>query len=577
MKKLLQYLLILSLLTPLFLDLHFFQPYVIGQYFFFFTFILLSLPLVFYFLPQTKNLWQNKYFLTLVSWFFLQFILALFSVDYNRSFWGDWQRMDGLFYYWPFLVFFIALLIAFRYKTAWQKLFFTQQLIFLATVIWAWGQKFSFWIFADEQAGRVYALIGNANFLAHYLLLAFYLSLFLFFTQTKYRHLHLALAIFSVPALYWTLSRGAWLALLSSLLFLVVWQIWQFIKVKNWRALKIISVLVIFSFLSLYFVSDQRHKKVTLTDSTVETRLVAWKAAYQGFLDKPIFGWGRNNFQIVFNKYLDNKIYTGPGTPMWFDKAHNQYFDALTEGGAVGLLIYLLFLAWPFLLVKKIYPHNKQVIFLSAGLIANLIFLFFNFDTQAAYILYFVYLAYLYYLAFGKELEEIKVKKNLQIKFYIVGFILTIFLGHYLYYLPLKANILTKQTQVEKTSSSELISKAQKAMFLAPQYISDINFAVATAASGHDWLLDDKRQILSYLADLSTQNSQKHILDAKSHFLTANSYLELGALGVNKDLVNKALAYYQDIMPRLTPADRPDVQEKIQQAQNILKLLENNL
>ena len=576
MKKLLQYLLILTLFTPLFLDLHFFQPYVTGQYFYFFTFILLTLPLVFYFLAQTKNLWQNKYFLVLVSWFILQFVLALFSVDYNRSFWGDWQRMDGLFYYWPFLIFFIAILIAFKYKTAWQKLFFTQQLIFLATVIWAWGQKFSFWIFADEQAGRVYALIGNANFLAHYLLLAFYLSLFLFVTQTKYRYGHLALAIFSVPAIYWTLSRGAWLALLAGLLFLVVWQICQFIKAKNWRVLKIASILVIFSFLGLYFISDPRHKQVTLKDATVETRLVAWSTAYQGFLDKPMLGFGKNNFQIVFNKYLDNKIYTGPGTPMWFDKAHNQYFDYLAEGGAVGLLIYLLFLAWPFLLVKKIYPHNNKIIFLSAGLMANLIFLFFNFDTQAAYILYFIYLAYLYYLAFGKDLEQIKIKKSLQIKFCLIGIISTIFLGYYLAYLPIRANILTKKAQVEKISSSELIHLAKQAMFFAPQYISDINFAVATAASSHNWLLEDKRQILDYLADLSTQNSQKHVLDAKSHFLTANSYLELGALSVNKDLVNKALAYYQDIMPRLTLGDRPDVQEKIKQAQQILNLLENN-
>jgi len=576
MKKLLQYLLILTLFTPLFLDLHFFQPYVTGQYFFFFLFILLTLPLVLYFLAQTKNLWQNKYFLVLVSWFVLQFVLALFSVDYNRSFWGDWQRMDGLFYYWPFLIFFIAILMAFKYKTAWQKLFFTQQLIFLATIIWAWGQKFSFWFMADDQAGRVYALIGNANFLAHYLLLAFYLSLFLFVSEHKYRYLHLAVAVFSVPIIYWTQSRGAWLALFVSLLFLALWQICQFIKTKNWRALKIASILVIFSFLSLYFISDQRHRRVTLDDATVETRLVAWDAAYQGFLDKPMLGWGRNNFQIVFNKYLDNKIYTGPGTPMWFDKAHNQYLDYLVETGMLGLIIYLLFLAWPFLLVKKIYPHNNKVIFLSAGLVANLIFLFFNFDTQAAYILYFIYLAYLYYLAFGKDLEQVKIKKSLQIKFYVFGIIVTIFLGYHLAYLPLRANIFTKQVQVEKRSSSELISKAQKAMFFAPQHISDINFAVATAASSHNWLLEDKRQILDYLADLSTQNSQKHVLDAKSHFLTANTYLEFGALSVNKDLVNKALAYYQDIMPRLTLGDRPDVQEKIKQAQQILNLLENN-
>lgn len=577
MKKLLQYLLLLSLFTPLFLDLHFFQPYVCGQYFFFFTFILLSLPLVFYNLAQTKHLWKNKYFLALVSFFVLQFILALFSLDYNRSFWGDWQRMDGLFYYWPFLVFFVAILIAFKYKTSWQKLFFTQQLIFFATIIWAWGQKFSFWIFADEQAGRVYALIGNANFLAHYLLVAFYLSLFLFVSKNKHRYWHLALAIFSVPVLYWTMSRGAWLALIISLLFLVIWQICQFIKAKNWRALKIASILVIFSLISLYFISDPRHKQVTLTDATVETRLVAWKAAYQGFLDKPMLGFGKNNFQIVFNKYLDAKIYTGPGTPMWFDKAHNQYFDYLAETGAVGLFIYLLFLAWPFLLIKKIYPHNNRVIFLAAGLLANLIFLFFNFDTQAAYILYFIYLAYLYYLAFGKELEEIKIKKSLQLKFFIIGIVLTIFLGHYLYYLPIRANILTKKAQVEKISSSELIHLAKQAMFFAPQYSSDINFAVATAVSANDWLLEDKRQILGYLADLSTQNSQKHILDAKSHFLTANTYLELGALSVDHSLVEKALAYYQDIMPRLTLSDRPDVQEKIQQAKQILKLLENNL
>ena len=41
------------------------------------------------------------------------------------------------------------------------------------------------------------------------------------------------------------------------------------------------------------------------TSSAVETRLTAWKAAWSGYQERPLFGWGLDNYHILFNLHYD--------------------------------------------------------------------------------------------------------------------------------------------------------------------------------------------------------------------------------------------------------------------------------
>ena len=575
-KRILQYLLILTLFTPLVLDLGCYQPYITGKYFWLATFILLSLPIVFYFLGRDKNIWQSHLFRLVFLFFIGLIVINIFSIDSLRTWWGDWQRMDGLWYFVLWLPFFVGLILALRHKKDWIKFLRIQQLVMAAIVLWAWGQKFAWPFLADEQADRVFSLIGNANFLAHYLILGFWLSLVLYYFDYKYKFGHLSLALFILPAIFVTGSRAA---LLTMGITLLVWIIYLLIKIWSKSKIKNICILVLILIAGLVTLigAEDRYKYFTFNDTTINTRVIAGSAGISGWQDRPLLGWGKNNFQIPFNKYLDLKIYEGSGTRMWFDKAHNQYIDYLVEGGMAGLILYLIFLAVPFFYLKKIKENYNQKISLliTLGLVSNLIFLFFNFDTIASLLLYFIYLAFIYFLTHQSKNMVPKIKYHYFLP--VFGTILMIICLFYLIWQPLVANRQLKNIYSGYQNNipvSQIVELAMSIDKLAPQYRQDLSLVLATIVERSTWSLEDKALGLQIVLFYSQQASQQHILDAKIHYLVANTYLHLGStMGSLYDL-EQAMVYYQNIIPQLTNKDRPDMIYNLVQTYYELSLLD---
>lgn len=75
---------------------------------------------------------------------------------------------------------------------------------------------------------------------------------------------------------------------------------------------------------------------------SVQTRLWTWGSAWKGFKERPILGWGQENFSLVFDKHFDPRHYKpGKVSETWFDRAHSVIFDYLAETGILGLLSYL--------------------------------------------------------------------------------------------------------------------------------------------------------------------------------------------------------------------------------------------
>src|SRR3989344_2405547 len=77
---------------------------------------------------------------------------------------------------------------------------------------------------------------------------------------------------------------------------------------------------------------------ISLQDSTTKARIMNWGTAWQGVKERPVLGWGQDNFAVVFNKYYNPQMY---GQEQWFDRVHNVVFDWLVAGGVLGLLAYL--------------------------------------------------------------------------------------------------------------------------------------------------------------------------------------------------------------------------------------------
>lgn len=94
--------------------------------------------------------------------------------------------------------------------------------------------------------------------------------------------------------------------------------------------------------------SSSRLVNLDLEEQTAQTRFWTWGSAIQGWQERPIFGWGPENFSVVFDKYFNERHFIpNQNSETWFDRAHGVVFDYLAETGVVGFLAYVsMFIAF---------------------------------------------------------------------------------------------------------------------------------------------------------------------------------------------------------------------------------------
>ena len=118
-------------------------------------------------------------------------------------------------------------------------------------------------------------------------------------------------------------------------------------KTLRKKLLLVILVLTLITGTGFYFrdssvvksIPASRIFDISFSTETFRDRTIVWSMAWNGFKDRPIFGWGQENFPEIFYKHYEPRFYR-PGMA-WFDRAHSVFFDYLAETGVVGLLSYL--------------------------------------------------------------------------------------------------------------------------------------------------------------------------------------------------------------------------------------------
>lgn len=87
-------------------------------------------------------------------------------------------------------------------------------------------------------------------------------------------------------------------------------------------------------------------------------RFFFWKSAWDSFLDKPVFGWGRNGIRDSQLQQMHEGEITK--TVYEFDShAHNQYLDEMAKRGLIGLAALLAVLLVPLSLFRRVF-NNKS-------------------------------------------------------------------------------------------------------------------------------------------------------------------------------------------------------------------------
>lgn len=125
---------------------------------------------------------------------------------------------------------------------------------------------------------------------------------------------------------------------------------------------------------------------VSLDEGATGERVRYAGAGLQAFLDRPVFGWGPENFLVVWGRY-------GSGDFGFSDRAHNQPIEELTTKGAVGLLAYLtLWAVMASVLIRAVRrqsgPDRRFLCFVGAALAAYFVQNLFLFDTPATLMLF---------------------------------------------------------------------------------------------------------------------------------------------------------------------------------------------
>jgi O-antigen ligase/tetratricopeptide (TPR) repeat protein len=295
------------------------------------------------------------------------YVSSALGGNFRFSFWSNIERSEGLLFWTHLYVLYVIIRNVCNTKKEWGIVFdfFLGTALCVAVVglLQSWNVSF---INASSGGDRIASTIGNAAFLGGYMLFAVGMSLYMY-TQRSSRFARIYYLITSLLYVFILLksgTRGAYLGLAGAFLLAGIYAVIR----KGSQKLRFITlgvlIAVIVASVALYTARDQawvsnnyilrRATGISISDYTAQTRLWTWQSALKGFQERPLLGYGQENFYIAFNKYFNPKIFRDSGSQIWFDRAHNIYLDHLLIGGILGLLLYLSIIIYPvFMLIRS--------------------------------------------------------------------------------------------------------------------------------------------------------------------------------------------------------------------------------
>ena len=397
-----------ALCVPLVFSVYFYPSHVAPQTFLF-RLIIEAMLFAYLVLVLRNSAYAPK--LSLMFWTVAAFIGAqalagVFGVDPLRSFFSDFERHWGFITIVHFFAFFVIVSAVVREDRSWRWLLAVSVGASFLTAVYGIYQFFF------EDIGRIYSTIGNPGFFATYLLLnaaiALWCALGSFFTR-PWRFLLGGIAAFNAVVAMLTSTRAAMLAFAAGVVVMGCGYVfWYEHKTKRLKmflaALLIVFIAVGGAVLALAHTDFgaktgiSRLAIFSLSDVTTRTRLFAWQAGREGFLDAPLLGAGPENFRVVFNKYFDPGFYTYEIGETEFDRAHNIFIEQLATAGGIGFIAYagmfaaFLYLLWRGRRAGAFGAHTS--IILVAFVAAYGVQGFFNMDTLTSFLPLFLVFAY---------------------------------------------------------------------------------------------------------------------------------------------------------------------------------------
>lgn len=493
--------------------------------------------------------------IAIVIWFFLS---AIFGADTNASLWSTFGRHTGFLTYFFALIFLVSSVFIFDKKTIFAPL---KAFVFGGTLgvvsVYLSPTLFSVDVsFLDNFANG--GTFGNTTYAGLFLVFSLFSSLILFykdisknkkwvwficfllilfspiFLNTKNIFTGNITSVFSFAGEARVGLVSVFIGLFSSMILYM-----YFSKKKIYAILtKIILILLFIAsvFIVTNFLNEESKLHQRFSQQEEGVRFVYLEMAMRGIGERPIFGFGLENFSRAHNAYFD-PILLSPEYPneSWADKPHSSLLEVAFSTGIPGLIVYLSLFGYVLIsIIRKASTSDladRRTASLFFGLLISYgIQVFLAFDTVSSIQALFVLLSVVSIFCF-KEVEYTD-KRKLGVLFKTITSILIVLISIYMiYFFSLRVSRESKMIRGLNTISiqkrvdlfKETMDKSKVGMLATESQYIDIlveNYKRNWGTFEPEVRIEIIRE-LEFLLQYSMEKSDKYPLDLRFALIVA--------------------------------------------------------
>ncbi len=548
-------------------------PFIVPKIIFFRT--LVEIMTVLYVLLLAINWQQYKpklnYLNLAVFLFLLSFAISTFSgADSYHSFWDNHERMLGLFTLIHYVAFYFVSAAVLKDWKDWKwagRVFLSGGFVVMFI---GWLQTQNSQLLLNQGSDRVASTLGNSIYVGGYGLFLTFLAVLLFSREKNvlWKWFYGIAGFFGFMGMFWSGTRGSMLGLIAGVAFAMIGYI---VVLKNYPKLRyslvgvailgVVGISLLYSFKQTTFVQNipaiNRIVNTSLDDVKTSPRWIAWQIAIESWKEKPIFGWGPNNYFYAFNEHYNSKSLNFGYGETWFDNAHNIVLNTLAVQGLFGLITY--FLVYIFTIISLIIAYKKKIVdshFMVIGgafVVAHFVSVITVFEDPTSYIYLMFWLAMVSVLSFESKINPVDLIKKIPAvvastdKKIGNGIIFgTAVVGIFVIFIfniqPARANQKTLDAiRALMTDPIAGMSVVKEALEFTSPHIDDIRSDIGRSAAqslSSDWQKigkDKSNELLTLVSDNLEKNLILHPLDIRNQLTLAQMY-QLGAIMNNNGM-----------------------------------------
>lgn len=355
--------------------------------------------------------------------FFISVIVSSwFAVNQYRAIWGDVERAEGLFGIAHYILFVVMTSMVFQ-KKDWLLFFkvsvgVTAVASFYGVLQYMGVTKFPFAFTPEPRPG---SFIGNSAFFAAFLIFGIMSAGIVWRDAVSkegpalvWKYISIIVIISALVMIFITGTRGAIVGVGAGVLFLLVYgvmrgrsymvrlpKIGEISLAKGAMIVLAAGVMGVALFIAtkdapLWQSIPGLNRLATTafgtSDASTQVRLMTWRLSWEAFKERPLWGWGPDNYLIAFLRHYDPDMALYGET--WLDRAHNKIIDTAIAQGAVGLVAYLVLFGLVWRYAWAYAKADGAFVLISAGLLAYFVQNIFLFDQLVGYLFFFAVVGY---------------------------------------------------------------------------------------------------------------------------------------------------------------------------------------